>query len=122
MRLADYGAMPVLVLDDSAARAEDVKNTLRDAGYEVTVIVAPGDDVLALLAAEVRALKLKLAERKIVERAKGVLMRARGLDEETAYRTLRKLAMDRNLKLADVAQRVLDSVHDEGTVHAKSAR
>ena len=114
MRLADYGAMPVLVLDDSAERAEDVKKTLRDAGYEVSVIVAPGDDVLAVLAAEVQALKLKLAQRKLIERAKGILMRTDGLDEETAYRTLRKLAMDRNLKLVDVAQRVLDSNSGSG--------
>jgi ANTAR domain len=115
MRLADYAAMQVLVFDESAERVEEVKTALRQAGYDVTVIVAPRGDLLTLLAAEVQALKLKLAERKVIERAKGILMRARGLDEETAYTTLRKLAMDRNLKLAEVAQRVLDANSGSGS-------
>ena len=51
----------------------------------------------------------RLAERKLVERAKGLLMRNRGLDEEAAYAALRKIAMDRKLKLADVAQRIIDA-------------
>jgi two-component system, response regulator / RNA-binding antiterminator len=52
---------------------------------------------------------LKLSERKLVERAKGLLMKSRGLDEEAAYSALRKMAMDRKLKLAEVAQRVVDA-------------
>ena len=52
---------------------------------------------------------LKLAERKLVERAKGLLMKSRGLDEDAAYAALRKMAMDRKLKLAEVAQRVVDA-------------
>lgn len=52
---------------------------------------------------------LKLAERKLVERAKGLLMSRRGMDEEAAFAALRKMAMDRNLKLAEVAQRVIDA-------------
>jgi response regulator NasT len=52
---------------------------------------------------------LKLEERKLVEKAKGLLMRQRGIDEEAAHATLRKMAMDRSLKLADVAQRVIDA-------------
>lgn len=51
----------------------------------------------------------KLAERKLVERAKGLIMKTRGLDEEAAYAALRKMAMDRNLKLGEVAQRVVDA-------------
>jgi response regulator NasT len=52
---------------------------------------------------------LKLSERKLVERAKGLLMKRRGLDEDAAYSALRKMAMDRKLKLAEVAQRVVDA-------------
>jgi response regulator NasT len=52
---------------------------------------------------------LKLSERKLVERAKGLLMKSRGLDEDAAYSALRKMAMDRKLKLAEVAQRVVDA-------------
>lgn len=49
----------------------------------------------------------KLSERVVIDRAKGVLMKARGLDEEGAYGALRKLAMDRGLSIADVAGDVL---------------
>lgn len=50
---------------------------------------------------------LKLSERKVVERAKGLLMKTRGLDEETAFALLRKTAMDRKLTLVEVAQLVI---------------
>jgi len=52
---------------------------------------------------------LKLSERKLVERAKGVLMKTRGLGEEAAYSLLRKFAMDRKLKLSEVARQVIDA-------------
>ena len=52
---------------------------------------------------------LKLSERKLIERAKGMLMKARCLDEEAAYALLRKVAMDRKLKIAEVAQQLIDS-------------
>ena len=51
----------------------------------------------------------RLAERKLIERAKGLLMKSRNLDEEAAYSALRKAAMDRKLKLSEVAQRVVDA-------------
>ena len=50
----------------------------------------------------------KLSERITIDRAKGVLMKARDLDENAAYHALRKLAMERGRKLADVAQDVID--------------
>ena len=51
----------------------------------------------------------RLVERKLVERAKGLLMKNRNLDEEAAFATLRRMAMDRKLKLAEVAQRIIDA-------------
>lgn len=48
--------------------------------------------------------KRALEERKIVERAKGILMKARGLDEEQAYDVIRKAAMNENRRIGDVAQ------------------
>jgi response regulator NasT len=50
----------------------------------------------------------QLNERKVVERAKGLLMQRHGIAEGEAYARLRKTAMDKGLKLADVAQRILD--------------
>lgn len=51
----------------------------------------------------------KLGDRRLVERAKGLLMKARNLDEDAAYSLLRKMAMDRKLKLAQVAQKLIDA-------------
>ena len=51
----------------------------------------------------------KLSERKVVERAKGLLMKTHGLDEATAFALLRKTAMDRKLTLAEVAQHLIDA-------------
>lgn len=50
----------------------------------------------------------RLAERKVIERAKGLLMKHRGMAEEEAYHALRRLAMARNQRIAEVARRVLD--------------
>ena len=50
----------------------------------------------------------QLSDRKAIDRAKGLLMQRQGLSEEEAYARLRKTAMDKGLKLADVAQRILD--------------
>lgn len=45
-----------------------------------------------------------LQARKIVDRAKGLLMRTRGLSEDAAYQLLRKTAMDQNRKIGEVAE------------------
>lgn len=50
----------------------------------------------------------QLQERKTIERAKGILMTRQRCDEQQAYALLRKTAMDKGLKLAEVAQRVID--------------
>jgi two-component system, response regulator / RNA-binding antiterminator len=50
----------------------------------------------------------QLSDRKTIDRAKGILMSRQSLSEEDAYARLRKTAMDKGLKLADVAQRILD--------------
>jgi two-component system, response regulator / RNA-binding antiterminator len=52
--------------------------------------------------------KSELQDRKTIDRAKGLLMQRQGLSEQAAYEKLRKTAMDKGLKLADVAQRMLD--------------
>jgi two-component system, response regulator / RNA-binding antiterminator len=63
----------------------------------------------AALRAELDAARGELAGRKLIERAKGILMQARDLDEDAAYRELRKLAMDRGVRLAEIAQRIIDA-------------
>ena len=57
---------------------------------------------------ELSETRMKLAERKVIERAKGLLMERHRCSEDDAYRKLRRLAMDKNLRLSDVAQRMID--------------
>lgn len=56
---------------------------------------------------ELAETRSRLAERKVVEKAKGLLMAQRNLNEEDAYQTLRKLAMDRNQRIGEVARTVV---------------
>ncbi|MCU7372356.1 ANTAR domain-containing protein [Paucibacter sp. O1-1] len=51
----------------------------------------------------------QLSARKLIERAKGILMSETGLDEDAAYKRLRRLAMDRGVPLVEVAERVIDA-------------
>ena len=45
----------------------------------------------------------------MVERAKGIMMRQRNLDEEEAYAMLREMAMKRNMKLADLSSQLIEA-------------
>jgi two-component system, response regulator / RNA-binding antiterminator len=49
----------------------------------------------------------KLADRKVIERAKGLLMKRKGLGEEEAYGLMRQAAMKQNRRIADIAQSVI---------------
>jgi response regulator NasT len=62
------------------------------------------------LRAELAEANRKLSERKLVERAKGLLMKERGVGEAEAYQLLRSLAMNRGKRLGDVAQDVIAAV------------
>jgi two-component system, response regulator PdtaR len=52
-------------------------------------------------------LKQALEDRKVIEKAKGILMKKAGLGEPDAFRRLQKLASDKNRKLVDIAQTIL---------------
>ena len=62
---------------------------------------------LQAMSDELVAVRATLDERRLIERAKGVLMRHQGLAEDEAYRLLRQTAMNQGRRLADVAQAVL---------------
>jgi response regulator NasT len=59
------------------------------------------------LRTELDRTKQQLDERKLVDRAKGILMKQRSITEEEAYALMRKAAMNENLKLSDVAQSII---------------
>lgn len=56
---------------------------------------------------ELETARSTLVDRKVIERAKGILMKHRGMAEEEAFRTLRKMAMDRKMRLAAIAREVV---------------
>jgi response regulator NasT len=61
------------------------------------------------LRGQLESAQSQLSERKLVERAKGILMQEIGLSEEQAFAHLRKLAMDRGQRLAQVAERIVEA-------------
>ncbi|MCI4663798.1 MAG: ANTAR domain-containing protein [Neomegalonema sp.] len=69
---------------------------------------------VARLRAELDATKAALAERKIIDRAKGILMKSKGCDEDEAYAMMRKVAMDQNRKLAEIAQAIVTAAEIMG--------
>jgi response regulator NasT len=81
------------ILDVAMARFEH-EQALRD---ELTTALAERDELSAAM-----------NDRRTIDRAKNLLMQRQGLSEDVAYARLRKTAMDKNLKLVDVAQRMLD--------------
>ncbi|RZJ08537.1 MAG: ANTAR domain-containing protein [Acidovorax sp.] len=62
---------------------------------------------MASMEAELDAARRTLNERKVIERAKGVLMARLGMNEEVAFRVLQKTSMDQNRRLLDVAEATL---------------
>jgi response regulator NasT len=63
----------------------------------------------AALRAECRDVQRRLEERKLIERAKGSLMRRTGTSEQEAYRILQRSSQDRATPMVVLAQAVLDS-------------
>lgn len=119
------------VLNESAPRPtiifaqESESDTIREAvkvGVSAYVVdgldakrIKPVVEVACARFEEYQALRKELAEaskklsdRKLIDRAKGVLMKARGMDEDGAYHALRKLAMERGQTIPSVARDVLE--------------
>jgi response regulator NasT len=65
--------------------------------------------VFERLRAELEETKSALKERKVIEKAKGILMKSRGIDEEAAYALLRRTAMSKGKRIADVAESLVST-------------
>ncbi|MET0106738.1 MAG: ANTAR domain-containing protein [Sedimenticola sp.] len=59
---------------------------------------------------ELTQVKNTLEERKVIDRAKGIIMKKKGCDEEEAYQLLRKSAMSSNQRVVDVARQLISSI------------
>ncbi len=75
--------------------------------HSVLELVQAQAQRLQTMSAELDTTRASLNERKLVERAKGLLMAQRQLSEAQAHKTLRQLAMNQNRRLVDVAEAVL---------------
>ncbi len=64
-------------------------------------------NAFARLQRELTEAKSELADRKLIERAKGILMSAKGLTEDEAYRQLRRKAMNEKRKIVDIARAIV---------------
>ena len=64
-------------------------------------------DVFSRLTEELQEAKTALADRKVIERAKGILMEAKVLSEQEAYVLMRKTAMDQKRRLIEVARAII---------------
>ena len=107
--------MRALIVGESGEEVEILCEALRLAGHEVVSSPESKPDIVVMHAQEYRRLhealaeaKRKLEERKIVERAKGILMKSGGLAENEAYETLRRMAMDRGKRIGEIAQQLID--------------
>ena len=61
------------------------------------------------LADELEKTRAQLEERKLVDKAKSILMKQRGMSEDEAYKALRSLAMNSNKRIADIADSIVDA-------------
>lgn len=75
----------------------------------LTVALARFKHEQALLA-ELDSARSELSDRKLIDRAKGLLMQRQGLNEQEAYARMRKTAMNKGVKLAEIAQQMIEMV------------
>ncbi|MCZ2723403.1 ANTAR domain-containing protein [Marinomonas sp. 15G1-11] len=65
---------------------------------------------------ELETIKTQLEDRKLIDKAKGLIMKHQGCDEAAAYKALRKLAMDRSQRMSEVALNVISVMNLMGEV------
>jgi response regulator NasT len=111
---------PIVMFSDDSS-SETINEALR-AGVSAYIVdglnpkrVKPIVDVALARFKEFQALrnelektKTTLAERKVVDKAKGILMQQRRFTEEEAYKALRKMAMDKNKRIAEIAENIIE--------------
>ncbi len=60
------------------------------------------------IADELHKTRQQLEDRKLIDKAKGILMKSKNMDEQEAYNVIRKMAMDKSKSMADIAQSLID--------------
>lgn len=120
-QICQEGPIPVILISayhnaELIARAEEdhilayLVKPIKAANLEPAIAIAMRRfEQFEALRKQATDLQQALADRKIIERAKGILMKVGGMDEAAAFRRLQKLASDNNKKLVDVAQMLVFS-------------
>lgn len=111
--------IPIIILSAYSDRRTVEEATRSPVFHYLVKPVDPDDLAPAIAVARARfgewtdarkerdTLELKLEERKILDRAKGILMETRNLSEREAYRFLQKSSQDRNTPMIDLARKIL---------------
>ena len=92
---------------DAGVSAYIVGNLQKDRIKTILDLCISRFNAFARLQDELDRAKSALEDRKVIDRAKGILMKAKNLTEEQAYALLRKTAMNENKKIAEIAQSVI---------------
>ena len=79
----------------------------QDGSHSIIELLQAQSLRLANVEVELEKSKRALNERKVIERAKGILMARCDLSEDAAYKKMRAASMDKNLRLVDVAESIL---------------
>jgi response regulator NasT len=67
-------------------------------------------NAFARLNRELEETRGELENRKVIDRAKGLLMKSRGISEDEAYALMRRTAMNQNRKIIDIAQSLVTAI------------
>ncbi len=114
---------PIVLL--TSHRGDDLVERARAAGVMGYLLkplreaeLPPALDLAIAWFAEIRRLRRRLEEQKVIERAKGLLMARQGLSEDAAFRTLRRMAMNERRTMAEVGRAVIlaDAMTHESAV------
>jgi len=99
---ADLASIEAAV--DAGVSAYVVDGLKRERVKPILDIAVSRFNAFSRLQRELEDARGEIENRKLIERAKGILMTSRGLSEEAAYGLLRKTAMNQNRKIAEIAQ------------------
>ena len=102
--------MRVLIVEDQPDRLAMLVPALEAAGCVVMATLNSSRSLDAQIQAlhdQLEQTRLELSERKLIDQAKAHLIKQTGATESEVYREMRKTAMDRGMKLADIARQVL---------------
>src|SRR6201996_8860631 len=92
---------------DAGVSAYIVGNLQKDRIKTILDLCVSRFNAFSRLQGELDRAKSALEERKVIDRAKGILMKAKDLTEEQAYALMRKTAMNENKKIAEIAQSII---------------